>query len=768
MKILMVTMSMNIGGAETHILELIRALISMGDDVTLASNGGVYADMAQSYGARHVKLPLNTKNPISVIKSYKGLKKLILEEQFDIVHAHARIPAFICGMLWDRVTLEGGRRFRFVTTAHLNFSVNPLWRKIARWGEEVMAVSDDIEDYLVSEYGYRRERIHLTINGIDTEKFSEKTDISSVLSQHNLDVSRRRIVYMSRLDADRADVAFRLLDIAPRIGKDYPDVDIVIVGGGGEIEKIKSIAKKINRSADRTLVTVTGGVSNTNEYCAAADIFIGVSRSALEAMSSSKTVIIAGNQGALGIFDETKEKIARDTNFCCRGCDIEDGDSLYQDIKTLLDASRETLDGMGRYNREFILRYYTAERMAMDYREMYSSVITSPTPFDHRRGAPDIVISGYYGFGNLGDESLLDIITHSVAETVPGVRLAALTRHPHADRARTGLYCISRFNMLSVMYNLKRAKLLISGGGSLLQDTTSRRNLVYYAGVIRIAEKLGTKVCVLANGIGPVKYESNRRLAKKVIQAADRVSVRDADSRAVLLGLGVDDGECEIHITSDPAFLIKPLGADALGKVTDRLGLGGKKYFTLSPRPLTITRSRKNKQYTYSEDDIRLAAALASSAVKIARKYSLTPVVIPMQERYDGGICSVICDMIKSELNEGILYTPESAPEMIGVLGGAEFMIGIRLHSIIFASSAEIPVIGLSYDPKVRSMMKQLGQKYSVDLTDGTGDLAPCLIEYVGEIMQNHGEISRELSEKSEYMRSLCRLDLDAVKELLG
>ena len=159
MKILMVTMSMNIGGAETHILELCRELISRGESVTLASFGGVYADEAVRFGVRHVTLPLNTKKPAAVMKAYRGLRKLILEERFDVVHAHARIPAFICGLLHDHLRLDG-YKFRFVTTAHLDFSTNALWRRISRWGERVMVVSDDIADYMVTEYAYSRDYLH--------------------------------------------------------------------------------------------------------------------------------------------------------------------------------------------------------------------------------------------------------------------------------------------------------------------------------------------------------------------------------------------------------------------------------------------------------------------------------------------------------------------------------------------------------------------------------------------------------------------------------
>ena len=496
MKILMVTMAMNIGGAETHILELTKELSLRGHDVTVASFGGVYADELQKLGVRCVSLPLHTKNPAHVMKSYYGLKKLLREEKFDIVHAHARIPGFIVGLLNDSLT-ENGLKFRFVTTAHLNFSVNPLLRRISRWGERVMAVSDDIADYLVKEYNYPRERIYTTINGVDTEKFSPERDFSAVLEKHKLEKSRKRVVYVSRLDPDRAEPAYRIIEIAPEIAKKFPDTDVIIVGGGTCFDELSTMAEKVNKAVGRTLVTMTGAVSNVDEYCAAADVFIGVSRSALEAMSAAKPVIIAGGQGALGIFDESKVASAVNTNFCCRGFDMATGEDLLRDITKLLE-NEELRERQGVFNREFIKKYYTAARMADDYLAMYEDTLSSPVRF---RGRADVVMSGYYGFGNMGDESLLDTIAKSAAFEYDGLKIAALTRHPKRDEVRTGIKCVSRFNFPAVWFELARAKVLISGGGSLLQDKTSKRSLKYYAGLMKIAKNLGKKVYVYANGI---------------------------------------------------------------------------------------------------------------------------------------------------------------------------------------------------------------------------------------------------------------------------
>lgn len=759
MKILMVTMSMNIGGAETHILELCRELRRMNHDVTLASFGGVYAEEAAACGVVNVQLPLHTKKPGAVMEAYRGLEKLIRVGNFDLVHAHARIPAFITGLLWDRMKLEDGRKFRFVTTAHLNFSVNPLWRRISRWGERVMCVSEDIGDYLVSEYGYPRDRIHYTINGVDCVKFSPDVSPAPVLEQWGLEPARRRIVYMSRLDADRADPAYRLLNIAPQIHEKYPDTDLILVGGGTELDAIRTKADEINKNIGRNLVTVTGSVSNTNEYCAAADVFVGVSRSLLEAMAAEKPVIAAGNQGSLGIFDESKITDAVNTNFCCRGFDPASEEDLMRDLSALLDAGEEKLRGMGQFNRRFIEKHYTAARMAEDYIRMYDQLLASPVPF---RGDPDVVISGYYGFGNLGDESLLDIIASSLAKEIPGVKIAALTKNPKADSPRTGLMCVSRFRFPSVWRVLGRSRLLISGGGSLLQDKTSKRSLSYYAWVIRAAGMQKTKTAVLANGIGPISYSSNKRLTAKVVSGADEVSVRDNDSRNELIRIGVNPDK--IRVSADPAFLIRPADEAAVAKTMAKLGVNGE-FFAVSVRPL-------GKPDEDPDENEQMAEELSKVCADTARKYHLTPVIIPMQPTQDGKICARLHEMLNCDGVNSVLYTPTDAPELIGVLAGAQMVVSMRLHLVIFASSAGVPVIGLSYDPKVNSMLQQLGQEHCVDLVERKNrknfdSLAEEVTAHIREVMENREAIGEFLTAKAEEMRCLCREDLKKIRMLL-
>ncbi len=103
MKILMATMGLDIGGAETHIVELAKELKAEGHDIVVASNGGVYVPEIVAAGIRHYQVPMHRRDAGCMLRSRKLLKEIIRTERPDVVHAHARIPAFLCGTLQHRM-----------------------------------------------------------------------------------------------------------------------------------------------------------------------------------------------------------------------------------------------------------------------------------------------------------------------------------------------------------------------------------------------------------------------------------------------------------------------------------------------------------------------------------------------------------------------------------------------------------------------------------------------------------------------------------------
>jgi glycosyltransferase involved in cell wall biosynthesis len=362
-------MKMGIGGAETHILELAKELKRRGNEVYVVSNGGTYVEELISNGIEHISAPLHNKNIINMFKSYFIIKKVIKEKKIELVHSHTRISSFICGLLYKSM------KFPFVTSAHWTFKVTPLLRTMTNWGENVIAVSNDIKEYLIKNYGINEENIIVTVNGIDTDKFSKDIKYEDIIKEFGLKNDTRKIVYISRLDESRALVARQLINITTDLIRTINNLEIVIVGGGDVFDELKDKADKINSSLGRKVITMTGARSDINKFAAMGEIFIGVSRSALEAMACERPVIVAGNEGYLGIFDEEKLNTAIETNFCCRGLNMSSEELLKSDINTLMNESQEQKQKLGEFGRKVVKERYSVGKMTDDCLSVYNKTL---------------------------------------------------------------------------------------------------------------------------------------------------------------------------------------------------------------------------------------------------------------------------------------------------------------------------------------------------------------------------------------------------------
>lgn len=735
MKILMTLMGLNIGGAETHVVELSLALKKMGHDIVVSSVGGVFQSDLEAAGIRHVALPLHSKLPVSVVKSYFGLKKLIRQEGFDIVHGHARIPSFLCGLLAKRM------KFRFVTSAHWVFKVNFLWKRIANWGEKTIAVSDDIKQYLIDNYKTYPDNISVTINGIDTDKFSKEIDWSALKKEFSLADNAYRIVYVSRMDTDRSAVAFLLARVTPELLRLRPDLEVVIVGDGNDFERLRGVVRTVNDSIGKEVIKLTGGRTDINRFIACADLFVGVSRAALEAMSAGVPVIIAGNEGYIGIFDRDKFKISYDTNYCCRGCAESTGELLLRDIGILMKKTKEELAEISSYNRETILNHYSARKMALDYLETYEKL----TPYRHYRFG-EVIISGYYGFKNVGDDALLQIMIENLKKIRPDTKITVLSNNPRQTRRLYGIKSVNRYRLPAIWREMRHAKLFINGGGSILQDQTSTKSLLYYTYIMKMALKRKLKLVIYANGFGPINERKNERLVKNILTKADYISLREPSSAQLLSEMKLPK---EIHVTSDPAFGFQGSDSKWISRLVARYGIeSGKKYFALSLRD-------------WNGNDSLLDEKISALCRALHEKYSYTPVFITMQNSKDfeisrriSKIAGVHCPII----------TDATAREIVGLLSYMDFVIGMRLHFLIFAAAANVPMIGLSYDPKIDSILEYIRMPYLLDVTSFSEKE---MIEQCEYVIQNRPALKEELQKQVLLMREKAMIDTKTVAELL-
>ncbi|MCR5264496.1 MAG: glycosyltransferase, partial [Clostridiales bacterium] len=476
----MATMSLGIGGAETHIVELSKELVRRGHSVTIVSDGGDYLPSLESAGVEHVRLPLDSKRPDKALRAYFGVKKLIKERRFDVVHSHSRISSFICDAACEKLGV------RFVTTCHGVYDMNAAWRRLSRWGLYSLAVSYDTKDYLVREYGIPGDNVELTINGIDTDRFSPMP-AGNVPSGINT-ASGHRVIYVSRIDEASSHVAFMLAEKAPELAKEYPDLEIEIVGGGDAYDRLKKAAEDANSKIGRDAVKAVGSVTDVEDYLRSGKredtVFVGVSRAALEAMACCLPAVLAGSQGYIGIFDSDTVSDALDTNLCGRGRRLPDADTVANDIRRLFSMSEERRLSLGSFGRAFVRKHFTVGRMADDAETLYDRV----RPFRPRyKGEADVMLAGYYGFGNIGDDSLLWQITGSLKALSPDLDIVVLAHKPKKISSHGAVRAIGRFRPLKIKKQMRRTSMLINGGGSLLQNSTSMRSLYYYTYIINSA-----------------------------------------------------------------------------------------------------------------------------------------------------------------------------------------------------------------------------------------------------------------------------------------
>ena len=731
MKILMATMGMDIGGAETHIVELSKELTHQGHQVVIVSNGGVYVPEVEAAGIRHYEAPLNRRSFSSMRQAQTVLRRVIQAEKPDVVHAHARIPAFLCGRL------QKSLGFAFVTSCHGVYQVSGVLRLLSNWGERTLAVSDDIRDYLVEQYHIPPEHITLTINGIDTEKFSP--GISGRPIRRELALGDGPVIaHVSRLDRETVIAAQQLVDIAPALAREYPGLSILIVGGGTAFDELKAQAETANQAIGRTCLVLTGPRTDVNELVAAGDLFVGVSRAALEAMAAGKPVILSGAQGHTGLFTPDLLDKAVDTNFCCRTDPVATQEQLRNDVRTALALSPGKKEELGEYGRSVVQKLYSVHRMAADCLSVYDQV---------RRRRFRVVMSGYYGFSNAGDDAILQSIHGGILAASDDIQVTVLSHDPEQTRRQYGLDAVYRFDLVQVGRALRRCDALLSGGGSLLQDRTSTRSLLYYLMVIRWAKKLGKPVMLYANGIGPVTKPENRKKVKQTVELANVVTLRDRASAQELRDMGVKHPE--LHITADPVFNLVPAGADRGRELLVKAGLpAGRKFAAVSVRDWPAARQ-------FPQQAARLCDHLH-------RTYGLETVFLLMQPAADRETTEQVRRAMESP--SYLLDVPATPSELMAVLGQAELCVAMRLHTLIFAARMAVPTVGLVYDPKVDSYLKELDLPSAGEVERFDVDRA---CQVCDELMADYDRILARLKERSAALSAAARENEALLLELL-
>lgn len=305
-----------------------------------------------------------------------------------------------------------------------------------------------------------------------------------------------------------------------------------------------------------------------------------------------------------------------------------------------------------------------------------------------------VVISGFYGFHNIGDEAILKALIDHLRKLNPSIQITVLSHNPSETEIAYGVKAVKRHDAWKVFKAIANADFLLSGGGSLLQDDTSARSIHYYLSIIRMGLMMKKKVFLISNGIGPIIREGNKRQVARVLNRVNHITVRDFNSKKLLIHLGVAEDKISVSADMVMAMNRQP---DKLGKeILDALNIQDQNRERIG---IAI----RNKDF---KDDQR-KKQLIDLAHRLSLKY--TVIFVPFYFEDDAKIAK----WLKPNVSEHVYFIENkyAADEVMSLMQQFKLLIGSRLHSLIFSLVAEVPFIGISYDPKIENFMEMFSMK---------------------------------------------------------
>lgn len=348
-----------------------------------------------------------------------------------------------------------------------------------------------------------------------------------------------------------------------------------------------------------------------------------------------------------------------------------------------------------------------------------------------------IVISGYYGFKNSGDEAVLKSILTALEQEgqAAGVDInpVVLSIDPEWTSAAYGVKSVHRMKLGEVRQAIKDSDGLISGGGSLLQDATSPKTIPYYLGVLKIAQWLGKPTFIYAQGVGPVNRKLFYPMIRSIFRKCTYISVRDMQSGELLQSMGIS-GEA-VHVVPDPVMGL-PL---AEGKGVHLDSHSGSAFKENEAAPVSsIEEQRESSEepvkpsslssgetqgslpvigisVRYWHPERKELKAVAEGLKALAEQRPVHLRFLPFHQPDDIEASQFIADAMGDVYKNGSalsFYRDEKQPQdMLREVSRCDMILGMRLHSLIYAANQSVPLLGISYDPKINHFLKRLGSE---------------------------------------------------------
>lgn len=293
---------------------------------------------------------------------------------------------------------------------------------------------------------------------------------------------------------------------------------------------------------------------------------------------------------------------------------------------------------------------------------------------------PRFLACGYYGEHNLGDDALLEVL---LAMLPAGCQVTVTAHDGCQVSQRFGVATVPRRSLPLVLKELRRCDGLVLGGGSLLQDSTSFRSLLYYAALIVAARVEAKPVLLWGQGLGPLRRRVSRILVGRLLGLVTAASWRDQESAVLAEKLGHDG-----LVGSDPVWALSP---------QQWRGSGGP--LVLCLRPTKELQGSAWRPYLLALD-------------QLASQQDREVIWLPFHAAQDRGLLQQL--EREQLLPAGLAgrsreILAERPREAMAVASGAGLVVAMRLHGLILGALAGAPCAALSYDPKVQAAANALG-----------------------------------------------------------
>ena len=686
MKVLHLIGGGDIGGAKSHVLFLVKELGKHIDVKLISFRTGAFADDAYALGINTEIVRTGT-----ILSDIKMVLEIIKKEGYDIIHSHGA-KANMVAVAVKKITglpvvttVHSDYRLDYLQNIFKMFSFGMINTVALRFIDYYIGVSKNFKDMLIDRR-FNPQNIFTVYNGINFENKELKLTKEEFLVKYNLNFGKDDVIIgiLARLHPVKGISTF--LQAAAEVVKQVPNARFLIAGDG---EERKSLEKKAKTLGLEKNVFFLGFINDPFEFVNTIDINVLTSLSEsfpysiLEGTLFKKATVSSNVGGISDLIESGRNGFLFEP---------KDYKTLAKHLLNLINNPTLRHE-MGERIHQKASKYFSLENMCNTQLKIYETILSRRTAEKVPKNHYDAVISGYYGFKNVGDDAMLMAIIDNLKMYKKDLRILVLSKNPIETRRIYNVDSISRINLIHILLIMKNSKLFISGGGSLIQDNTSTRSLIYYLGMIWLAKKMKMKVMIYANGIGPLNKKNNRSLTKYVVDKVDVITLREELSYRELADLNIN--KPQIHVTADPAFTIQPEDEEHINYLLlDEEIDPNSSYIGISVRK-------------WSGHD-KYEATIADIADYIIENYGINVLFIPMH--YPGDL--VIIENIRAKMkNKSYAVSKKhSVSEILGIIGKTEMLIGMRLHALIFAASIGVPIVGIVYEPKVEGFLKYSNQ----------------------------------------------------------